>query len=182
MPNYLDLVVSLDGVKPPIWRRFLLRERATFLDVHQAIQTACGWDDDHLFAFRDGDGTVIAGPPDGLGIGGDEPDTAKVRAGDHLKRRWSVRYEYDFGDSWWYTVEMQQVPTLDEKFTRRLVDGARAFPPEDCGGLAGYDDIVAFAAGHEPELHDPDLLAEWGLQHWDPEHFDVAATRRWFDR
>lgn len=54
--------------------------------------------------------------------------------------------------------------------------------PSAAGTPPGYDDIVTFAAGREPELHDPGLLTEWGLQHRDPEHFDVEATRRWVDR
>ena len=101
MRNYLDIEVDLDAVVPRTWRRFLLRELATFLDLHHAIQDACGWQNAHLFAFRDADGAVIAGVPNDFGFGPPDPDAAKVQAGEYLKRHWSVIYEYDFGDSWY---------------------------------------------------------------------------------
>lgn len=183
MPNYLDIEVSLDHVEPRIWRRFLLREGATFLDLHHAIQDACGWENAHLFAFRRGDRSAVAGVPTDfdLGFGPPDPDAAKVGAAEYLRRHWTVAYEYDFGDSWEHTVELKAVPTLDERFTRRIVDGARAFPPEDCGGLPGYEDVVVVAAGGEAPYRDTDELREW-LGDWDPEHFDLAAVRRAFDR
>jgi hypothetical protein len=180
MPNYLDLEVRLDGVTPAIWRRFLLHDRASFLDLHRAIQDACGWEDTHLFAFRDADGTVIAGVPDEVGWGDPPPDAAKVRAAVHLRKRWSAAYEYDFGDSWEHTVEVKEIVTLPERFTRRLLDGARAFPPEDCGGPPGYEDVVAVAAGGEARYHDTEHLRGW-YANWDPEHFDLAAVQRHFD-
>jgi hypothetical protein len=181
MPNYLDIEVSLDDVEPRIWRRFLMRERSTFLDLHEAIQDACGWQRDHLFAFRGEDGSVVAGMPDDFGFGPPDPDAAKVRAADYLKRRWSVVYEYDFGDSWLHTVELKEVVSHEQKFIRRIVGGARAFPPEDCGGVPGYEDVVAVASGGQATYHDTEELREW-CAGWDPERFDLEALRRTFDR
>ena len=43
MPEYFEFEVELTGVKPRMWRRFLVPKAATFLDLHQAIQDACGW-------------------------------------------------------------------------------------------------------------------------------------------
>jgi len=176
----LFVEVSLDQVIPRIWRRFLLRDRATFLDLHQAIQDACGWERSHLFAFRDAKGAVIAGMPDDFGFGSPDPDAGKVRAGEYLKRNWSVAYEYDFGDSWEHTVELKEVVTEAEKFTRRILDGARAFPPEDCGGVPGYEDVVPVASGGEAAYHDTADLRAW-CAGWDPDFFDLAAVGRQFD-
>lgn len=179
--NYLDIEVSLDEISPRIWRRFLLRDRASFLDLHHAIQDACGWDNTHLFAFYGADGDVIAGMPNDFGFGEPHPDAAEVSAGDWLKRHWSVAYEYDFGDSWRHTVDLKEVVTLDDRFERRLVDGARAFPPEDCGGPPGYEDVVAVASGGQARYHDPEMLQR-SYGDWDPEAFDLDAVRQWFDR
>ena len=181
MPQYLDLEVALDHVQPPVWRRFLLFERATFLDLHQAIQDACGWENRHLFAFRDPTGDVVAGMPDDFGSGNPDLDAAQLSAGDHLRQRDRVMYEYDFGDGWEHAVTLEGVVDVDELFARRLLDGARAFPPEDCGGLPGYQDAIAVAAGDEAQYHDTEELREW-LGGWDPDAFDLEATRRHFDR
>lgn len=104
-----------------------------------------------------------------------------MSAGDWLKRRGSVVYEYDFGDSWQHTVQLIGVATLEERFTRRLVDGARAFPPEDCDGPPGYEDVVAVASGGQAQYHDTDTLRRW-YGDWDPEAFDIEAVRERFDR
>ncbi len=181
MPNYLDIEVSLDHVAPRIWRRFLLRDRATFLDLHHAIQHACGWQNAHLFAFRNAAGDVVAGMPEDFGFGPPDPDAGKVRAGEYLKRHSSVVYEYDFGDGWEHTVELHGVVTADEKFRQRLLGGARAFPLEDCGGIPGYEDIVAVASGGQAQYHDTADLVEW-YGDWDPEAFDAEAVRRTFDQ
>ncbi len=179
--NYLNVEVSLDGISPRIWRRFLLRDRASFLDLHQAIQDACGWDNTHLFAFLAADGEVVAGVPNDFGCGEPHPDAGEVPAGGWLKRHGSVVYEYDFGDSWRHTVELIEVTTRDERFTRRLVGGARSFPPEDCGGLPATRDVLAVASAGQARYHDTEMLQRW-YGDWDPEAFDLEAVRQRFDR
>lgn len=181
MPHYLELEVTLDEVSPAPWRRFLLRDRASFLQLHHAIQLACGWQNAHLFASRNARGEVIAGVPDDFNLGPPDPDAAKVSAGDYLTRHWSVIYHYDFGDDWHHTVELQRVVTLEEKFPQRLLDGGRAFPPEDCGGAPGYEDVVAAASGGQAAYHDTEVLRE-AYAGWDPEFFDFDTVRAWFDR
>jgi hypothetical protein len=78
MPSYYEFEVSLQGVKPKTWRRFQLRTDASFLDLHYAIQLACGWENAHLFAFRTLKRRPIAG---GSGDGWIEgyPDAGKIR-------------------------------------------------------------------------------------------------------
>ena len=178
--NYLDIEVALAGVRPKIWRRFLLHDRATFAQLHDAIQDACGWEHAHLFVFRNRKGEAVAGRPDEYGWGDPDPDAGKISAAAYLKRRGKVAYEYDFGDSWEHDVELKQVVTLEDRFMRRLLGGARAFPPEDCGGLAGYEDAVAVVSGGAATVHDTEELRAW-LGDWTPERFDPDALRQFFD-
>lgn len=181
MAGYLDVEVTLDEVSPPLWRRFLLHEGASLLELHQAIQDACGWQDTHLFAFSTPDGHAIAGAADEDGFESPVPDAADVPARAHLEAHGAVVYEYDFGDSWLHWVELKAIVSLEETFSRRIVDGARAFPPEDCGGVPGYEDLVAVVSGEQAAHHDTEDLLEWA-QGWDPEVFDLAALRQAFDR
>ncbi|MCQ3951293.1 MAG: hypothetical protein DPW14_15910 [Planctomycetes bacterium] len=51
MPRFLEIEVVLRGVRPKVWRSFLLRADATFAHLHEAIQLACEWQDYHLYAF-----------------------------------------------------------------------------------------------------------------------------------
>ncbi|MFY9340919.1 MAG: plasmid pRiA4b ORF-3 family protein [Planctomycetota bacterium] len=181
MGEYFRFHVQLVGVKPPIFRRFLLTTTASFHDLHSAIQVACGWENAHLFAFRptDRDTAAIAGVPDDSGMGPPDPNAKKVP----LTKWFSLTgfrtcvYEYDFGDGWMHDVKLETIEQHDGTWKRRLLDGARAFPPEDCGGLPGYENcIAALATGN-----DPDQMLEW-LGKWMPEHFDQVRTRRRFDK
>ena len=180
MGEFFRFRVQLVGVKPPVFRRFLLTTKATFHQLHEAIQAACGWGDCHLFAFRHkANGPAIAGIPDNHGFGQADPDAKNLPLTKwfSMADKTSCVYEYDFGDGWLHDVKLEAIEQHDDKGARRLLEGARAFPPEDCGGLAGYEACVEVAAGGD----DPDDLGEW-LGNWNPEHFDMVGTKRKFDR
>ncbi len=172
-----ELDVTLVGVRPRIWRRIAITADATFGDLHHAIQDACGWDDAHLYAFRTTAGAVIGGSPFEDPFGGSRPDAHDLGLAGYFAQHERCQYEYDFGDSWLHDIEV--VRRIDEpvNYRRQLLDGARAFPPEDFGGLPGYAECVEAAAGGD----DPDGRREW-LSDWDPEHFDLAQLKRHFDR
>jgi hypothetical protein len=177
MARYFEFEVSLRDIKPRIWRRFLIAEKARFVDLHEAIQDACGWLNCHLFAFYDRKGRSIAGLPDDE-YGEPDPDARKVALtayfGEGVEK--VCRYEYDFGDSWEHDVKLAREVELPEKFGRKLLDGARAFPPEDCGGIGGYEECVRVARGGK----DREGLREW-MGDWDPERFDLWETARHFN-
>src|SRR3989338_5928574 len=151
MPQYFECDVSLGHVTPRLWRRFLLRRTATFQDLHRAIQDACGWENAHLFEFRAGgrQGATIAGIPDEDGLGDPVPDARKVKLVAYCGSSGPARcvYLYDFGDGWEHDVHLRGVVALPETFRRRLLDGQRAFPPEDCGSYPGYARCVQVAQG-----------------------------------
>jgi hypothetical protein len=189
MPDYLRCHVRLLDVKPKLWRRFLLKITATFQDLHLAIQDACGWENCHMFAFRSPNGREsIAGIPD-TDWGPAAPDARKQKLSAVFgpKGLASCLYEYDFGDGWTHEVKCEGVEKLDERFERRLLDGAGAFPPEDCGSVPGYERCVAAVTGkgwrkreHGDDAERRELL-EW-LGAWRPDSFDLAATKQQFDR
>jgi hypothetical protein len=178
MPRYYEFEVSLIDAKPRIWRRFLITETASFLDLHEAIQDACGWSNCHLFSFCDLGAKVIAGLPDDED-GEPDPDAKKVKLRSYFDAKEGTRcgYEYDFGDSWEHDVKLLRALELPQKFGRKLLAGARSFPPEDCGGIPGYEECVRVARGGK----DPDGLRQW-MGDWDPEKFDLKETARFFDQ
>ncbi len=188
MPTFYTFEVSLLDVKPRIWRRFTMRSTASFLDLHRAIQSACGWEDYHLFRFCHGarNGVVFAGIPDDGGFGDPDPDAADITLkryfGDEPGR---CMYQYDFGDDWWHEVQMTGALESKDRHKRVLIDGARAFPPEDCGGLYGYGRCARLATGKwtakDGDADERREQAVW-LGDWQPERFDLAAAKANFDR
>jgi hypothetical protein len=206
--TYMRFRVQLAKVEPPIWRRFLIRANATFLDLHDAIQDACGWAHAHPFAFEDSKRREIACGPlvedasgvheqddngadealdladefqddDGDGDDGPELDASKVALASWFspRRTRPTFYEYDLGDRWLHEVSLEGLEQHDGQWLRRLLAGARAFPIEDIGGIRGYNMSVAIVTTGE----DPEGMAMW-IGEWHPEHFDLAKTKKRFDR
>jgi hypothetical protein len=187
MPEYFEFEVSLQEITPRIWRRFRLRATLTFASLSSAIQESFGWAGGHLWEFRRPGrrGDPIAGVPDEDGEGLDGvPDGARVRMSSYFKGAGKPRrcfYTYDFGDNWDHDVKLVKIVEDADVYERRLLDGARACPPEDCGGYDGYQRMrTAVETGEDPWDDDEELL-EW-LGDWDPEEFDLEATKRAFDR
>ncbi len=125
--------IWLREISPMIWRRFLLRSDQTLADLHYALQIGFGWSDVHLhrFALHGKEYGIprIAGPW--------YTATARhVRLADlHLRQRERFVYEYDFGDAWVHEIRVEQTVPVGERQTYpRCIGGARAGPPEDCGG------------------------------------------------
>jgi len=202
MAEYFEFEVSLVGTKPRVWRRFLLRKQyATFRDLHESIQDACGWQNYHLWNFTNTKRPfdVIADLPQekdsidiGFGIPGMEraPEAHLVTLDRHFQNpKDAALYWYDFGDDWEHKVVLKKVIESKESFYRRLTGGAYAFPPEDCGGLWGY---YACIAAVKPDFFKPEELAnfaeddleervDWVGEDWDPTVFDLKAQSKRFD-
>ena len=189
MPVYYEFEVRLKEIDPPIRRRFLLAKNATFRDLSTAIQDAFGWSGQHTFSFHaKSSGPTLAGVPSAEMVR-PVPDARKVKLETFFGEGKPAKctYVYDFGDDWGHEVKCAGLIRTEEKFRRRLLDGKRAGPPEDCGGVNGYERCVELALGgtpddeNEDERADSEELREW-LEDWKPEAFDLEAAKKGFDR
>jgi hypothetical protein len=181
--EYYRIEVRLLDVKPAPWRQFLIKKASTFERLHMAIQDSCGWTNSHLYAFTETNkGPVIATIPDD-DLAAHEPDAKKVKLSAFLPDTGSKRlfYLYDFGDNWRHEVNALDVVSMPRRFVRQLLAGERAFPPEDCGGIPGYENCVAVVLDKATsEIEDPEHLRGW-LGDWRPDQFDLAAAKKRFD-
>ena len=164
-----QIKISLRGAKPPIWRRVLVTVATTLDQMHDIIQTAMGWDDYHLHQFMV-NRTYYGRPhPDDFYPMQDERKYTlkQIVSGEKFK----FRYEYDFGDGWDHELLVEKILPLDpESDYPRCVKGKRACPPEDVGGVWGYEGFVeAITDPKHPEHED---MLEWAGE-FDPEEFDL---------
>lgn len=127
------LEISSRNTSPRAWRRLGIDRKATFSDLHLAIQAACGWKNRHLFQFKDLENHVLAGIPDGPDdLENPEASINRIDEvfGDTIGTR--IIYIYDFGYRWEHDV---QVVGLEEREADTvwgiLPSGEHAFPPED---------------------------------------------------
>jgi len=181
--RYFGFHVVLLGIDPAIWRLFLLPADGTFADLHDAILDSFDWSGAHLFEFRDKDGRRTIARAD---FDDPEADEQVPTVGElalvsfFTKYGKKCTYIYDWGDEWWHEVEFLGLIERPDKFRRRLCDGERAAPLEDCGGPSGYYLCLEAAAGSD----DDDIVDGWKqwVTDWDPDAFDLPAQKKKFDR
>ncbi len=170
--DYFVIRASLNDITPQIWRRFRLPVDATFAGFHQLLQLGFGWYDCHLHSFEFA-GESIGPTGDGFGFEADH-DEATLRLCDVVGPGSDFIYLYDFGDGWEHrlVVEgLQQSGDRSELPDFGCLDGARACPPEDCGGPWGYQDLLeALADNKHPRRQE---LAEPLPPGFDPKAFDA---------
>jgi hypothetical protein len=179
------LQIELDGVVPKIWRTVIIPSDATFGWLHAVIQIAMGWTNSHLHHFRFGK-TIVSDPAFELNSFEDDPplvDENKARLKGWFDEAEAVLvYEYDFGDSWFHQITLGKAGPLKGGIAGQAVcvDGARACPPEDCGGICGYDEFLK--AMRNPKHPEHRSMKEWIGGKFDGERFSVDQTNRWLSK
>jgi hypothetical protein len=174
-PPVYTLRLELLEIEPPIWRRIQVPGSFTLADVHDVTQLVMGWEDSHMHLFE------IGGARYGFGdneFDDDEQDDSAVLLGDlGLRQGDCFRYLYDFGDDWEHLVTVEAVRRDSRPAdVPRLLGGERACPPEDCGGVHGYQEVLEALADPAHEEHAS--LRAWLGRPWDPEAYDVAYHQR----
>jgi hypothetical protein len=163
-PALLRVRVDLEHAKPPIWRRLDVRSDIGLDVFHQVLQRAFGWTDTHLHRFALGGSPfdpntelflcpydVEEGEDDGVPAKDARLDETLSEPGDVLQ------YCYDYGDSWDLIIALESVSRLDEPApVAACVDGWRAAPPEDCGGMRNATDLAEVL--EDPARFDPDEI------------------------
>lgn len=133
--------VDLDESSPPIWRLLDIHADVTLDLVHQVLQAAFAWTDSHLHRFALGGvpfertSELFLCPFD-VEEGDDGTPASEVRLDETLQAPGDVlRYVYDYGDHWALTIRLEEVRPQTQTPTAVCVDGRRAGPPENCGGV-----------------------------------------------
>lgn len=169
----LRIKISLSGVsKPPVWRRLLVPADIRLDRFHEVIQAAMGWENYHLHVFTNGSARYGMRDPEL-----DHRDERRTTLNRLVKGSGDrIRYAYDFGDSWEHDIAVEEVLPADEDRSYPIcLTGKGACPPEDCGGVWGYEELREVLADPAHEEHEN--MLEWlGLERgseFDPARFDV---------
>jgi len=173
--------ITLKGTKPPIWRRIQVPETYTFWDLHVAIQDAMGWDDYHLHEFIFTLPITKIEVHIGIPMEDDLDETMLPGWEINISDFFSLEnpkgdYCYDFGDGWQHDIILEKIlPREGVVIYPRCVDGKRACPPEDCGGIGGYAEFLEAIGDPANERHE-DML-DWVGGSFDPEDFNPSEVK-----
>ncbi len=174
--NIYQIKVTLRGSKPPIWRRLLVSSHTTLFDLHKIIQIAMDWTNSHLHQF------IIHGEYYSIPSEEDwEPviDEREYRISEIAPAEKSkFIYEYDFGDSWEHEIIVEKILPIDPKMDYPVcVKGKRAGPPEDVGGIWGFEEFLE--AINDPNHEEHESYIEWWGEEFDPEaiNLDIINER-----
>lgn len=173
----LRLRISLREIEPEIWRELVVRESSSLARLHHAIQRAMGWTNSHLYEFEI-DGRRFTDLETWEPFDDDEEpgDAELVRLRElGLGEGSSFTYLYDFGDHWLHDVTVEgAIPIVTSERLPRCTAGARACPPEDCGGASGYFELLE--ALRDPAHPEHESSRVWVGGGFDPEAFDLARA------
>ena len=177
----LKIKITLLGIEPPIWRRVLVNESITFGQLHDTLQVVMGWTNSHLHEFRVSDERIGQFFEDILMEYDEELlDETEILLKDNLSPKvtdFHFHYLYDFGDSWEHQVRVEQwLPTERGMTYPHCLDGERHCPPEDCGGIWGYEELLTVLNDkRHPERTE---TLQWLGGRFKPESFDMDKINR----
>jgi hypothetical protein len=178
MSKILELEISLKSSKPKIWRRVHVPATHTFHQLHEVIQHAMGWMGHHLYAFQLNRYSSIGIPS--ADDWEEVQDSRKIKIGGYFQApKDKIVYEYDFGDSWEHNVSLKKILAADPKITYPIVTaGAMACPPEDCGGIWSYQELIGLS--NKPDSEEFQDFLELVGEDFDPTHFDLNEVNEMY--
>ena len=171
------LVLRLDvaGTKPRIWRRLQVRETMWLSRLHDTVQILFDWFDYQTHAFVIDD--LRLGNPlkrEDLTI---EDDRDVTLADLDLENRARFHYDYHFGEGWRIDIKIEKWEAVQKgRFYPQCTAGERAGPPEDCGGLEAFHDMLACLK--EPESDLGREWREWLGPDYTPERCDLEMINK----
>lgn len=171
-----QLKITLKYSQPKIWRRIVVPSDLKLNRLHDVIQRVMPWTNSHLHQFIVG--RVYYGRPD--------PEFADMGSETLNENRYTIAdiapgakkkfiYEYDFGDGWEHEIVVEKVLPPDANFKKVVcLAGENACPPDDCGGIGGYYNMLEIIA--DPKHPDHEHWKEWLGGEWDMKQFDLLIA------
>ena len=169
------LRLTVVACQPRIWRRLLVRESMWLSRLHDTLQIAFDWFDYQTHAFNLDD--LRFGNPlkrDEVII---EDDRDVTLADLNLEQRERFTYGYHFGPGWQIDIKVEKTGSVEKGGQYPLcVGGERAGPPEDCGGVEAFHDMLACIK--EPNTDLGREWLEWLGPDYNPEACDLEKINK----
>ena len=168
-----QIKVSLRGSKPNIWRRILIPSDMLLSEFHYVLQATMGWTNSHLHQFIYDGEYYTKKMPDEMMMDDFGIDYENMKVSDFLSgEKDKMIYEYDFGDGWVHDILLEKITDPDpNQFYPVCIKGKMNCPPEDCGGIWGYYDMLNIL--EDPSHEEYENYKEWLGEDFDPAYFNL---------
>lgn len=180
--------IKLNDAPVNIWRELLVPSNISLELLAKMLLVAMDWEDRHLYQFTkngvyfsnikemDDDMMPFGSRNDFL-----DKDSNTVALSHVLHEKGDrMKFEYDFGDSWMHDVWLKGIREYSpgESPCVKLLKGKGACPPEDCGGVWGYEDLLEIFKKKRKTSEEKERL-EWYCidKYFDPEEFDLEEIQ-----
>lgn len=171
-----QLKIQLNGSEPPVWRRIQVLGDTALDRLHDIIQVAMGWDGEHHYQFIINEHYYSS---DDLGHSFDRSEAHQVTLGQLIKRaKTTFLYEYDLSDGWEHEVAVEQLRPISDLDAQQLpfcMAGENACPPEDCGGIFGYFELLSILKDPKHPAYQ-EMVDTYGQL--DPRQFELEQVQR----
>lgn len=193
-PVEYHIRLKLNNAPLPIWRELKVPSNITLEVFHFIIMEAMGWENRHLHLFRKGDkifkNTACINEDMNMGffgIGSKRVENTNDYALSQLlqKKGDRMKYEYDFGDSWEHEFWLKGIREYSsEEIPWPIVLKCKgACPPEDCGGVWGYEELLRIHAKKRHTKEEKERLKWYHMYYPDfnPEERDLEIAQAYMD-
>ncbi len=176
MSEALQLKIHLKWTDPKIWRRVIVPTSMTLGELHCVIQAVMGWEDYHLHEFGIENRQYQEPPEEDEWDYFDEDryeDENEFTLKDVLYKGLSFSYTYDFGDNWIHLIRVEKKEVTAPNNFPVCIGGELACPPEDCGGIGGYYELLEIL--EDPEHEEYPEMVQWSGD-FSPVNFDLEKA------
>ena len=176
--NILQFKITLCKTKPAIWRQFVIEDTLTFHDLHLVVQVVMGWKNSHLHQFVY-EGKSYIGIPEYLKDGDNFEviDSRQFLLSEFFdKSGMKILYEYDFGDGWFHELTLEKVYKSGGLLYPICEAGEHSCPPEDCGGISGYYNMLEILNDKKHPEHKVTRI--WAGAKYNADFFDMDKVNK----
>lgn len=160
-----QLKIMIKNSKPPIWRRVIVPAGLSFCQLELVLNESMGWTGSHLSSceFRGGiykgASSVQIEEPFEDSLTTDTLDARSTIIDDFFDKVERFYYIYDFGDWWEHQVTIEKVIQDYPHNYPQVVKMKGDTPPEDCGGIDGYYELLRILDDSKDPMHEE--MSDW---------------------
>lgn len=175
-----QLRIDLHGTRnPKVWRRIVVPATIKLSLLHVVLLRAMGWGGGHMHEFTFAQGSYASVEP-GLDLPFDVQDESRVSLRNALKASVTFTWIYDYGDNWQHKVKVERAEVMGFALAHPMcITGQGACPPDDVGGVPGFENFVQAMA--DPAHPEHDELMGWYGGSFDSAAFSVDDVQERLD-